>query len=58
MPDCDRSVARQIELAFHRQKAVDVYLVRELGGVVLDVHSDRCGFTQNLLLALHNRVSF
>ena len=58
MPDGHRSEARQVELALYRQEAVDVALGGELGGVVLDVHGDRRGFTRVLLLALHNLVSF
>ena len=58
MPDGHRSKARQVELALHREEAVDVALRGELGGVVLDVHGDRRGSTCVLRLALHDRVSF
>ena len=58
MPDRDCLVLRQVKLALYGQESVDVSLVRELGGVVLDVHGGRGGATQVLLLACHNRVSF
>ena len=58
MPDVDSLVVRQVELALHRQEAVDAALVGELGGVVLDVHGGRRGSTRLFLHAFHKCVSF
>ena len=44
MPDVDSLVVRQVELALHRQEAVDAALVGELGGVVLDIHGGHRGY--------------
>ena len=58
VPDRDGAVVGEVDLRLDGEEAVDLALGGELGGVVLDVHGDRRGFTRVLLLALHNRVSF
>ena len=58
MPDRDCLVLRQVKLALYGQEAVDISLVRELGGVVLDVDGGRRRTIHVLLLLIHYCVSF